>query len=512
MIPLNSCNGAALPRFGAVGFFLLFLFTLLAASAQSGGSWTGNDVGTVGLAGSDAEAGGVVTVRGAGADIWGRADAFHFRWQALNGDGAIIARVTATGGGNVWAKAGLMVRADLTANAANVMALITPGNRTGLQSRATAGADTVFADAGSTTVPQWLKLERAGNTFRAFKSANGTTWTPIGTATVTMNSSVYIGLAVSSHNTGAVQTATFDNVSRSGSTPTPPPDTPPPPTPPAENSTAGWASADLGGDAGTTSVSGGTVALVSSGGDIWSNRDAFRFYYRELQGDGTLTARVTGITRSDAWAKAGVMIRATLDPYSANAAMVLSAGASSLFQARATTPGSTVAANGPWVGAPYWVRISRVGNVFTGSVSANGTGWTVVSSQTLTMPASVQIGLAASSHGTAQTTATFENITVVAAAPGSLPPSAPDQPSMSVQSSSSILVAWRDNSTTEAGFVVERSTDGTTFTAVTTTAADATRFTDTGLRANTTYYYRICARNAAGDSAYTTPLYVTTFN
>jgi len=596
MTPPNSCNGAALLRFGAAGF-LFFMIGVATAHAQSGPGWTSGDVGSVGLAGSANESGGVVTVRGAGADIWGRSDGFHFRWQTLNGDGALVARVTGTGGGNAWAKIGLMVREDLTAGAKNVMAIVTPANRTGLQSRAAAGADTVFADAGATTVPVWLMLDRTGNTFRGYRSADGNNWTPIGTATVAMPAEVRIGLAVSSHNTAALQTATFDNLMRIGETPsstTPPaapsnlqagnqtssgvtltwtdqaadetgfaverapgtgtafaqigttganiatytdsglaastsytyrvralrnasvsaysnttvvttlagPSTPPP----------GWASIDLGSSGGSTTASSTTVALASSGGDIWSNRDVFRFHYRELHGDGTLTARVTGLTKTANWAKAGVMIRSSLDPYSANAAMVLSAGNVCLFQTRAATPGMTEATNGPWVNPVYWVRISRVGNVFTGSVSPNGTNWTVVGSRTLALPTSVHLGLVASSHNTAQTTATFDSISVTgAAAPGAVPPSAPDQPSMSVQSSSSILVGWRDNSTTETGFVVERSTNGTNFAPVTTTAPDATNFTDTGLTPNTTYHYRICARNGAGDSAYTVPLYVTTF-
>jgi len=46
----------------------------------------------------------------------------------------------------------------------------------------------------------------------SYQSVNGTTWTQVGSATITMASSVQLGLAVTSHNNGVTATATFDNV------------------------------------------------------------------------------------------------------------------------------------------------------------------------------------------------------------------------------------------------------------------------------------------------------------
>ena len=75
-----------------------------------------------------------------------------------------------------------------------------------------------------------------------------------------------------------------------------------------------WLSADVGnvGQPGSDSRAGGTVTIHASGGDIWGNADAFRFVSMRLSGDGQLTARVVGLENTDAWAKAGVMIRETL--------------------------------------------------------------------------------------------------------------------------------------------------------------------------------------------------------
>jgi hypothetical protein len=60
---------------------------------------------------------------------------------------------------------------------------------------------------------------------------------------------------------------------------------------------------------------------------------------------------------------------------------------------------------------------------------------------------------------------------------------------------------WADNSSNESGFKIERSTDGTNYSLLTTTAANVTSYSNTGLSAATKYYYRVRATNSAGDSA-----------
>jgi hypothetical protein len=72
-------------------------------------------------------------------------------------------------------------------------------------------------------------------------------------------------------------------------------------------------------------------------------------------------------------------------------------------------------------------------------------------------------------------------------------------------SSSRINLSWTDDADNETGFLIEMSADGSTgWSEVTTTAANATSYSHTALTANTTYYYRISAINAAGASAYAT--------
>ena len=55
------------------------------------------DVGAVGVAGSASYSNGTFTVSGSGDDVWGTADAFHYAYQSLSGDGQIVARVASVG-------------------------------------------------------------------------------------------------------------------------------------------------------------------------------------------------------------------------------------------------------------------------------------------------------------------------------------------------------------------------------------------------------------------------------
>jgi hypothetical protein len=188
----------------------------MAASLPS--PWQTQDVGGVGVAGSATYSGGVFTVKGSGADIWSSADSFRYVYQILAGDGQIVTRVTGLQNTSGGAKAGLMIRETLADNSSHVVLDLNPitgGASTEFMARTSAGANTTFVAGGNAvSMPQWLKLVRSGNNFTASLSGDGITWTTLGSTTVTMGSNVYIGLVVCSASNAALNTSTFDNVSK----------------------------------------------------------------------------------------------------------------------------------------------------------------------------------------------------------------------------------------------------------------------------------------------------------
>ena len=193
-------------------------------------SWKDQDIGSTGAAGSFVNAGGILTVSGAGADVWGTADAFHFAYLPLVGDGEVIARVASQQNTNAWAKAGVMIRESTAAGARHAFMAMTPSYGASFQRRATAGGSSQSTTVAGIKVPSWVRLVRAGSTFTAYTSADGITWRQIGSATNAMPANALAGLAVTSHKAGTLSKATFTGMVVKSATVTPPPPANVPPT------------------------------------------------------------------------------------------------------------------------------------------------------------------------------------------------------------------------------------------------------------------------------------------
>jgi hypothetical protein len=216
--PMGSCTVGVRFRPVQAGVKSAVLLSGFAGStatlAGTGGGWASQDVGAVGVMGSSTQGPtGLCTVRGSGADIWGGADELHYMSHRIGGDATITARVTGLQNTNAWAKAGVMMRDGTGTSARNAFAFVTPdpGHGYRFQTRVTTGTST--AAGGTGTVPAWLRLVRRGNTFTGYYSSNGMAWTQMGAATnIMMASTINVGLAVTSHADGTINTATFDNV------------------------------------------------------------------------------------------------------------------------------------------------------------------------------------------------------------------------------------------------------------------------------------------------------------
>jgi hypothetical protein len=178
-------------------------------------SWLDQDVGSTGLAGSASYANGVFTVKGAGAQIYGTADAFHFVYQPLSGDGTIIARLVSVQGGSGYVAPGVMIRETLTAGSTNAETADWSANSAiYFDIRTSTGGSTSPSGSVSATLPYWVKVSRSGNIFSSYTSVDGVNWTQRGASqTISMAQNVFVGFAVNSGSASAAATATFDNVS-----------------------------------------------------------------------------------------------------------------------------------------------------------------------------------------------------------------------------------------------------------------------------------------------------------
>jgi len=362
-------------------------------------NWTAADIGTTGGAGGTGynSTTGVYTVSGSGADIWGTADAFQFASTTMSGDGEIRARVTSQTNTAGWAKAGVMMRDGATAGAAHAMMVITPSNGFANQYRATAGGSSShIAGPALNTVPNnWVRLTRSGTLFTTYVSADGTSWTQVGQETITMSSTINVGLAVDSASAGTLSTATFDNVTV---TPYPSP----------------WVTTDIG----TTGLVGrseyyNNVHTLNGAGVVGSTADGFRYTYQPLTADGDITVRIPTFGTSSG-SRVGVMIRDTLAANSAHMFVGTDGSGAFTWTYRTTAGGSTTTANSGTATAPnVWVRLVRSGSTITAYRSTNGTSWTSIGSQSITMASNCYIGLAVGSGNTTGLNAsTFDSITV----------------------------------------------------------------------------------------------------
>jgi hypothetical protein len=192
---------------------------------QTAQSWTGGGANTMtvwvrGDAAAFVETSpGNIIMNGTGTDIWNNGDEFRFVYKSLKGNGSITAKVNSVANTNAWAKAGVMIRESLDTASTFVDNVVSAASGLSLQHRdQTAGACT-NTDSTGLAAPYWVKLTRNGSTFTAQQSVDGVKWvdvTPATAFTITMADTVFIGLAVTSHQTGSVCGASFSNVSTTG--------------------------------------------------------------------------------------------------------------------------------------------------------------------------------------------------------------------------------------------------------------------------------------------------------
>jgi len=172
----------------------------------------------------------------------------------------------------------------------------------------------------------------------------------------------------------------------------------------------------------------GTYTITATGWDIAGTADAFHYAYKTLTGVGSIEAQVLSVANTDQWAKAGVMIRETLDAGSKFAAVYITPGMGCRFQVRRDTDidvvsDSSIATNEQIaITAPYWVKLERdIAGNFNAYYSSNGTTWQAMAwnPQNILMNSNVYIGLALSAHNADATCeAQYSNVSTTGSVSG----------------------------------------------------------------------------------------------
>jgi regulation of enolase protein 1 (concanavalin A-like superfamily) len=370
------------------------------------------DVGAPSPAGTSSFSNQSFTLSAGGVDIWGTADQFRFVYQQVTGDVDLIARVDSLAAADPWSKAGVMIRADLSASSAHAYALVSGAHGVAFQRRPQPGGISSTTAGEVVSAPRWVRLRRSGINVTAYSSGDGGTWQTIGGATIALGQSAFVGFAVTSHNPGSTATAVFSQASVTGAVTT-------------AALPAGQQTADIGSPAvaGSTTYAQGVYTITGAGADIWGSSDQFRYVYQPLTGDVDVAVRVASVQRVDKWTKAGIMVRESLNANARHAMALITSGRGYKFQWRLDTGGLANLVSGPKGNAPAWVRLVRTGFRFEAFTSTDGTSWTSMGVETVPMTDPVYVGLAVTSHNASlAAAAVFDHLTITSSTPTNQPP------------------------------------------------------------------------------------------
>jgi hypothetical protein len=268
---------AELTKFRSVrGWVIAVLLTIIAITAMA---FVGADVSSGCTAAGPSSTSGAPGAPGCPAQPAGPGgvpvtDAFYFAHQPVTGNGTITVQLTsltahvpAAPAGSVidepqlgsglqpWSKAGIIIKENTASGSAYAAMMVTGSN--GVRMQWDYVNDTPGL-AGSASAPRWLRLVRDGGTITGYDSADGTHWTPVGTAhlpalTATMQAGLFAAGSSVNGDFGAMATGVFRHIGLSW---------------PA----TGWTGTDVGGSgafgpgqAGTLRQSAGTVTVAGYG-------------------------------------------------------------------------------------------------------------------------------------------------------------------------------------------------------------------------------------------------------
>ena len=198
---------------------------------------------------------------------------------------------------------------------------------------------------------------------------------------------------------------------------------------------------------------GGVITMSAAGHDIWDNADDFRFAYKTLTGDGSIVVKVQSLVNTNAWAKAGVMFRQSLDADSKFVYMIVSYGSGVSMGWRPQSAGGCSSVTQSGVAAPQWVKLTRAGDAMTAQYSTDGNTWTdlqnadgTIATTTVTMTNPVHVGLCVTSHNASATTvAVLSDLAITGAVSGQWQVAAIGDDPQPTNSSADLYVTVQDS-------------------------------------------------------------------
>jgi hypothetical protein len=189
--------------------------------------FTNLDVGSPQVAGSARRVETGWDLTAGGADIWEKADQFHFVFRDIIGDFDVAVRVESFVPAHLYSKAGFMIRESLSPDSAHLMLVVFADNQPRnnnlgayeAQFRPATGVDcqAIYPAVRPPAQPEfpaaypnsWLRVARRGNQFSAFASTDGKTWKRYAEKTLGLAVMVKVGPALTSHNPQVAATAAF---------------------------------------------------------------------------------------------------------------------------------------------------------------------------------------------------------------------------------------------------------------------------------------------------------------
>jgi hypothetical protein len=197
-------------------FLVSFVLVLCLFGNAFGLVWGDKDIGNAAIPGSSSEAAGVWTILGSGNDIWGNADGFHYVYRPMSGDGSLQVNLVSMDLTDGWAKVGPMIRETTAAGSKHASTVMSGSNGIQMVWRLNTDGGSDGVTRGGESPPKEMRITRSGDELISefnYEWLPGLfMWTEIGRIAVPMTADVTIGMAVCSHNNGALNTSVLDNV------------------------------------------------------------------------------------------------------------------------------------------------------------------------------------------------------------------------------------------------------------------------------------------------------------